>query len=46
MKKGGDFSRGMTRDIFGEHEQFMKIMKNYYEKENTTPHLGEYNVDF
>lgn len=30
MKKGGDFSSKMSKDIFTEHEEFMRIMKDHY----------------
>lgn len=30
MKKGGDFSSKMNKDIFVEHEEFMRIMKDHY----------------
>ena len=46
MNKGGDFSSKMPKDIFAEHEEFMRIMKEYYDKENTMPHLGEYKVGY
>lgn len=46
MKKGGDFSRKMDKDIFAEHEEFMRIMKDFYAAQNRVPHLGEYNVNF
>ena len=46
MKKGGDFSSKMSKDIFAEHEEFMRIMKEFYDKQNKMPHLGEYNVNY
>lgn len=46
MKKGGDFSSNMPRDIFAEHDEFMRIMKEYYDRENTAPQIGEYNPNY
>ncbi|KAL4460483.1 hypothetical protein ABPG74_000234 [Tetrahymena malaccensis] len=46
MTKGGDFSNKMQKDIFAEHEEFMRIMREYYDKQNKIPHLGEYEVDY
>lgn len=34
MTKGGDFSSKMNKDIFAEHDEFMRIMKEYYDKQN------------
>ncbi|EGR32225.1 hypothetical protein IMG5_091730 [Ichthyophthirius multifiliis] len=45
MKKAHNFAQNMKKDEFAEHEEFMKIMHEFYEKEKKRmPHLGEYDV--
>lgn len=46
MRKGGDFSSKLSKDAFSEHEEFMRVMKAYYDEQNKMPHLGEYKITY